>query len=182
MNLRNRRMEHTAILHRTSVVVWLWRSRYAREMATGITPSEQFVFHVCRESFLSLWSCANPRGKTAGKELTDILVVCDPDIVLVSAKEIGLSKTDDPIVQWQRWRKKAIEESADQLYGAERVGLATEQYEQGKGHSLDLVCLHQETWTAEDQQRMAGIQKDLGYFVNPTQTTAHEDEYPTTKP
>ncbi len=61
------------------------------------------------------------------------------------------------------------------------IGLATEQYEHGKGYSLDLVCLHQETWTTEDQKRMEGIQKDLGYFVNPTQTTAHEDEYPTTK-
>jgi len=28
---------------------------------------------------------------------------------------------------------------------------------------------------------MEGIQKDLGYFVNPTLTTADEDEYPTNK-
>ncbi len=387
------------------------------------------MFSVCRESFLSLWSCANPRGKTTGKELADILVVCDPDIVLVSVKEIGLSITADPAVQRQRWWKKAIEQSADQLYGADRIlrgsknvvladgteglaipppdrlrvhriavalgsegkvplkfgdfgkgfvhvldersftvllreldtitdlttyltrkeqflgktspifereedllafylkyqrsfpeadviildsdlwttfssgadyrkrreldqasymwdrlietisidlqvdkfgfgsgvrdaeiglrvmaredrfsrrilgkqfrkfldrtetirarmmpapsgivyvllacphdtgrqirtdelqlrcfvarglfpkaqtviGIATERHERGKGYSLDLTCLHQATWTTEDQERMEGIQKDLGYFVNPTQTTAHEDEYPTTK-
>jgi len=34
--------------------------------------AEEFVFHICRETFLSIWSYANPRGKD-NKELCDIL-------------------------------------------------------------------------------------------------------------
>jgi hypothetical protein len=52
-----------------------------------INKAEEFVFHICRETFLSLWSYANPLGKN-GKELCDILIVCDPDIVIFSVKEI----------------------------------------------------------------------------------------------
>jgi hypothetical protein len=58
------------------------------------------------------------------------------------------------------------------------VGIATEQYEKGKGFSLDLVHLHIPTWTAEAQARMEAMQKELGYFVAPRKTLTHEDEYP----
>ena len=54
----------------------------------GLNPAETFVLRLCRQSFLSLWSYANAQGKS-GKELCDILVVCDPDIVIVSVKAIG---------------------------------------------------------------------------------------------
>jgi hypothetical protein len=88
-------------------------------MSQGLNPAEQFVYITCRQSFLSLWSYANPRGNP-GKELCDILVVCGPDLIIFSVKDIGLSDTKDPVVGWERWRKKAIEQSADQIYGAER--------------------------------------------------------------
>jgi hypothetical protein len=71
------------------------------------------------ESFLSLWSHANPRGKP-GKELCDILVVCGPDVIIFSVKAIDVSSAKDPVVALLRWRKKAIEQSASQIYGAER--------------------------------------------------------------
>ena len=61
-----------------------------------------------------------PQGKEAGKELCDILVVCDPDIVIFSVKDIGLKETSDPSVDWERWRKKAIDASCKQIYGAQR--------------------------------------------------------------
>ena len=77
-------------------------------MSSGLNPSEQFVFEVCRKSFLSLWCCANPQGKNSSKELTDVLAICDPDVVLISVKDIALSATTDAAVQWKRWRKKAI--------------------------------------------------------------------------
>jgi hypothetical protein len=88
-------------------------------MSVGLNPTEQFVYRICRESFLSLWSYANPRGKQ-GKELCDILVVCDPDVVIISVKDIQLRAGADTAVSWQRWRKRAIEASADQISGAER--------------------------------------------------------------
>jgi hypothetical protein len=61
-----------------------------------------------------------PRGKEPGKELCDILVVCDPHIIIFSIKDIGLKETSDPTVGWERWRKKAIDASSRQNYGAQR--------------------------------------------------------------
>lgn len=81
--------------------------------------AEHFVFKLCRQSFLSLWSYPNPQGK-GGKELCDILVVCEPYVLIFSVKEIGLKKTGDIQVDWERWRKAAVEESTKQIYGAER--------------------------------------------------------------
>ena len=89
-------------------------------MSQPINRSEEFVYRVCRRSFLSLWSYANPRGKDKNKELCDILVVCDPDAVIFSVKEIGLTDSGDISTDWKRWRKRAIESSAKQIYGAER--------------------------------------------------------------
>src|SRR5262249_25551553 len=79
----------------------------------------RFVYSACRASFLSLWSYANPRG-AHGKELCDILVVCAPDLIVFSVKDIDVSSAVDPMIAWQRWRRKAIEQSAGQIYGAER--------------------------------------------------------------
>ena len=61
-----------------------------------------------------------PQGKDSGKELCDILVVCDPDIIIFSVKEINLKDSGNISIDWQRWRKKAIDESCKQIYGAER--------------------------------------------------------------
>ncbi|GAI30930.1 unnamed protein product, partial [marine sediment metagenome] len=58
------------------------------------------------------------------------------------------------------------------------IGIATEQYKTRKGFSLDAIYLHKETWTSEDQTRLEDIQKKFGYFTNPIQSKAHEDEYP----
>lgn len=83
-----------------------------------MTKSEELVYRLCTKSFLSLWSYPNPKGKK-GKELCDILVVCDPDVIIFSVKEVEFKDTGDQ-VGWERWRKKAIEESCNQIYGAER--------------------------------------------------------------
>lgn len=83
-----------------------------------ITPTEAFVMSVCKTSFLSLWCYANPLGKMK-KELCDILVVCDPAVIIVSVKEILLNENKDPEVAYTRWKRKAVEESVKQVYGAE---------------------------------------------------------------
>jgi len=85
-----------------------------------LTPSEETVATLCRRSFLTIWSVANPRGRN-GKELCDVLVVCGMDVVLISVKDIALKDTGEVQVDWARWRRGAIEESVRQLYGAERV-------------------------------------------------------------
>ena len=81
--------------------------------------SEQLVYDLCRKSFLSLWSYANPLGKNS-KELCDILIVCDPDIIIISVKDIKITNSGDISTDWKRWRKRAIDASVKQVYGAER--------------------------------------------------------------
>ena len=85
-----------------------------------VTPSEELVASLCQRSFLTLWSEANPRGRSA-KELCDVLVVCGDDIVLFSVKDIALKDTGNITLDWERWRRKAIDDSVKQLYGAERA-------------------------------------------------------------
>lgn len=83
--------------------------------------AEDLVYRVCRHSFLSLWSYANPKKKPQGKELCDVLVVCEPDVIIFSVKQIKLTNSGRPQIDADRWRKKAIDESCKQIYGAERV-------------------------------------------------------------
>lgn len=84
-----------------------------------MTPSEKYVATLCEESFLPFWSFANPIGKK-GKELCDVLVVCGKIIIIVSVKDIRVSESNDVLVQYDRWVKKAIHDSIDQIHGAER--------------------------------------------------------------
>ena len=89
-------------------------------MSEGLNAAERFIFQLCRSSFLRLWSYANPQGKDPGKELCDVLVVCPPDVIIFSVKDVALKHGSRPEVGWSRWRKKAVEDSAKQIYGAER--------------------------------------------------------------
>jgi len=66
---------------------------------------------------LSLWSYPNPRRRD-GRELCDVLVVCDPDIIIFSVKHVGLRRNGT--AGERRWYRKAIEASVRQIYGAER--------------------------------------------------------------
>lgn len=75
---------------------------------------------LCCKSFLSLWSYPTPQAKDVNKELCDCLLVCDPDVIIFSVKDINLVDAGDAEVNWRRWQKRAIEESVDPLYGAAR--------------------------------------------------------------
>lgn len=84
-----------------------------------MTASERYVSLLCEKSFLPFWSYSNPLGKK-GKELCDILVMCGDYILIISIKDITISNHSDISVQYERWYKRAISASFDQLYGAER--------------------------------------------------------------
>lgn len=93
--------------------------------AQGETPTERQLVKLSERSFLDLWSYPNLyrdqklAGGTDGKELCDLLVVCDPHIIIFSEKNIKWS--DKPLdVAWSRWFKKAVKNSVDQINGAER--------------------------------------------------------------
>jgi hypothetical protein len=85
-----------------------------------INRAEEFVYRICRKSFFSLWSYANPRGKGPAKELCDILVVFDKDIIIFSVKEVKPTNSGDILVDWTRWQRRVIEGACKQIYGAER--------------------------------------------------------------
>ncbi|MGV8092267.1 MAG: hypothetical protein AB2L24_10435 [Mangrovibacterium sp.] len=84
-----------------------------------MTPSEKFVSELCEKSFLPFWSFPSPLGKK-NKELCDVLVVCENSIIIISIKDIKVSEHSDENIRYERWQKKAILSSIDQIYGAER--------------------------------------------------------------
>lgn len=89
-------------------------------MSSPVTTSEAYVYKLCTQTFLSLWSFNNPPGKK-GKELCDVLVVCDPYVIIISVKDIRYDKgTEGTEVDFKRWQKKAVKNSFKQIYGAER--------------------------------------------------------------
>ncbi len=81
--------------------------------------TEEVTFRICRTSFLSLWSYANPRGQN-NAELCDVLVVCDPNVIIISVKDVTFKPEGDPEIQLTRWYRRAVLESIEQVYGAER--------------------------------------------------------------
>lgn len=81
--------------------------------------TEELVYKLCAKSFLSLWSYPNPQGKDR-KELCDILVVCEPNVIIFSVKEIEFKDTNRPEIDFERWHREAINKSAGQIYGAQR--------------------------------------------------------------
>src|SRR5450759_4809528 len=84
-------------------------------VAQAVNSSEQFVYDICRKSFLSLWTYVNPQGKTSGKELCDALVVCDPHVVVISVKQVELKKSNNTSVNLDRWERKAVAASIKQI-------------------------------------------------------------------
>lgn len=85
-----------------------------------MTKTEKFVSDLCKLTFLPIWSYPNPIGKK-GKELCDILIVCGNDIIIISVKEIIIESKGKPNVETDRWLKRAVDDSAKQIYGAERI-------------------------------------------------------------
>ena len=91
----------------------------------GSTATERYLATLADRTFLNLWSYPNPYrsqklgGAGDGKEICDLLVVCDPHILIFSEKDITWTdKTVD--VAWSRWCRRAVFDAAGQLNGAER--------------------------------------------------------------
>lgn len=97
------------------------------QKSDGLTKSEKHLARLCRHSFLNLWSYPNPfrdQGRPSasadGKELCDLLVICGDHVIIFSDKSCEYRETGRPQVDWQRWYKRAIVKSAQQVRGAER--------------------------------------------------------------
>jgi hypothetical protein len=92
----------------------------------SVTDAERYLRKVCERSFLSLWSYPavfrnqKANGKGDGKEVADVLVVFEDDVIVFSDKDIRLDDVADLAVAWSRWHRRAVVEGAKQLWGAER--------------------------------------------------------------
>lgn len=90
------------------------------------TESEAILSQLCQRSFLSLWSYPNPYNdkglatRKEGKELCDLLVIFGNDVIIFSDKSCAYPNTGDEQLDWKRWYKRAVQDSIDQIAGAER--------------------------------------------------------------
>ncbi len=95
--------------------------------SNGLTESERFLQKLCEKSFLRLWSYpgvyrdqSSGRGSKGGKEICDLLVVFENHIIIFSDKNIAFPNTGNLDIDWSRWVRRAVLDSGEQLYGAER--------------------------------------------------------------
>ncbi len=92
---------------------------------TGVNDSERILSQLIEKTFLSLWSYPSPysdEGITKnkiGKEICDVLVVFDKNIIIFSDKDINFNTEKNIKISWPRWYKKSVLASARQLYAAE---------------------------------------------------------------
>ncbi len=89
------------------------------QRSQGLTPSEKVLAELCDHSFLRLWTYPN-LFKKPSKELTDLLVVFGDDVLIFSDKSCSYPNTSDSMLDWTRWYRSSIKDSAHQIDQAER--------------------------------------------------------------
>ncbi|MBD2816811.1 SEC-C domain-containing protein [Xenorhabdus sp. Flor] len=94
---------------------------------SGFTDEEIFLNNLGANSFLRFWSWPNlfrDQGDSNrngdGKEICDLTIVFENNIILFSDKRIEFNTTKDVKVAWSRWARKAIGDSVKQIKGARR--------------------------------------------------------------
>ncbi len=93
----------------------------------GVTGAERYLKHLCDRTFLSLWSYPGiyrDQGQTInskeGKEVCDLLVVFEQHVIIFSDKDCQFPQSGNLTLDWSRWFRRAVLESAKQVWGAER--------------------------------------------------------------
>ncbi|HHQ4314479.1 TPA: hypothetical protein ACSP7Z_005210, partial [Serratia fonticola] len=92
----------------------------------GFNKTEKRLIDLANNAFIGLWSYPNVYSNEgysknkSGKEVCDLLVVFENDVIIFSDKDIKFHDQIDVSVAWKRWFKKSVTESAIQLYGAEK--------------------------------------------------------------
>lgn len=85
----------------------------------GENETEKILSQICDNTFLKLWVYPNPYRKEA-KELCDVLVVFENHVFIFSVKSITFNPDKDIVDSWNRWKRKAIDDSIKQIEGAEK--------------------------------------------------------------
>ena len=93
----------------------------AIQKSLGQTRTERYLSQLCDQTFLGLWSYANPY-KRDGKELCDVIAVFENHVFLFFDRESRKFDRVDADVQltWQRWKKEAITKQIQTAAGARR--------------------------------------------------------------
>ncbi|MEJ2377316.1 MAG: hypothetical protein P8Y71_18580, partial [Pseudolabrys sp.] len=90
------------------------------EKSIGQTSTEQYLSHLCDQTFLRPWSYANP-FKADGKELSDLIAVFENNIFLFFDRESRkFDRGGDMLLTWERWKKEAITKQIRTAAGAKR--------------------------------------------------------------
>ena len=84
----------------------------------GVNTSERYLTKLCEKSFLSLWSYPN-LFRSEQKELCDLLVIFGDDILIFSDKDCNYPNTGKSDLDWERWFRRAVAKSANQVWRAE---------------------------------------------------------------
>ena len=92
-----------------------------------MTQSERVVNRLAERAFLRLWTYpsvyrdqGSQLNSREGKEVCDLLVVCGNDIIIISDKDCDFPEQGNLTTKWGRWYKRAVQKSAEQVWGAER--------------------------------------------------------------
>ena len=91
------------------------------EKSQGTTPTERLLSTLCENTFLKLWSYANPY-KEDGKELCDLIAVFDDHVFLFFDRESRRfdNNPEDVHLAWRRWQSKVIDKQIRAARGAAR--------------------------------------------------------------
>ena len=90
----------------------------------GFNKTEKRLIELANNAFIGLWSYPNVYSdegfakNKSGKEVCDLLVVFENNVILFSDKDIKFNDEIDIHIAWKRWFKRAVIESATQLHGA----------------------------------------------------------------
>lgn len=85
-----------------------------QENLQGFSESEKYLGRIAQQTFLSFWSHLN-LFRSRNKELADLIIIFDEHIIIFSDKSCALKEGEHG---WSRWHKRAVLESAQQLYRA----------------------------------------------------------------
>lgn len=89
------------------------------EKSKGENAGERLVAKLCDNTFLKFWSYPNLYNSKK-QELCDLLVVFENKVFIFSVKDIEYNSKIEKNIAWNRWKRKAIDESIKQVNGAER--------------------------------------------------------------
>src|SRR3546814_6773598 len=93
----------------------------ATKKSIGVTETERMLADFCERSFRKLWTYPNPY-KDDGKELCDVLAVFGDHVFIFFDREKAFTDTpeSDPMIVWDRWKRRTIDRQVITAHGAER--------------------------------------------------------------